>query len=104
MSKKMSLTHHNKTDMLSRKDICFADLIEECKYGAPGATLSNNLRIRLERFPIFVRREIVSRLKDGCAPLFIACKRGQVEVVEYLIEVCNADVEQRGLYEVPDDR
>lgn len=43
-------------------------------------------------------------IRDGCAPLFMACKRGQVEIVEYLITVCGADVEQRGLYEVPDDR
>ena len=26
------------------------------------------------------------------------------QIVEYLIEVCGADVEQRGRYEVPDDR
>ncbi|RZC37495.1 Fe hyd lg C, Ank 2 and/or zf-C3HC4 3 domain containing protein [Asbolus verrucosus] len=33
-----------------------------------------------------------------------ACKKGQTEIVEYLITVCQADIEQRGLYEVPDDR
>lgn len=43
-------------------------------------------------------------MKEGCAPLFIACKKGNVEIVEYLITVCNADVEQRGKYEVPEDR
>jgi ankyrin repeat protein len=43
-------------------------------------------------------------MKEGCAPLFIACKKGNVEIVEYLITICNADVEQRGKYEVPDDR
>ena len=43
-------------------------------------------------------------MKDGCGPLFIACKKGNVEIVEYLITVCDADVEQRGKYEVPDDR
>ncbi len=41
--------------------------------------------------------------KDGCSPLFVACKKGNVEIVEYLISTCGADVEQRGLYEVPDD-
>lgn len=46
----------------------------------------------------------MTRTRDGCAPLFVACKRGNVEVVDYLITTCNADAEQRGLYEVPDDR
>ncbi|KAK5644465.1 hypothetical protein RI129_005765 [Pyrocoelia pectoralis] len=57
-----------------------------------------------EKFPLEIRTEIVNRIKGGCAPLFIACKRGQTEVVEYLITVCRADLEQRGLYEVPDER
>ena len=85
-------------------DQLFDDLIQECKYVAPGARLSYSLRIRLEKFKKKLRQEIVSRTKDGCAPLFIACKRGHVEIVEYLLTVCNADVEQRGMYEVPDDR
>lgn len=50
------------------------------------------------------RREIVKRKRDGCAPLFIACKRGNVVIAEYLITKCGADIEQRGLYEVPEDR
>ena len=41
---------------------------------------------------------------QGCAPLFLACKKGNVESVEYLIETCLADVEQKGRYEVPDDK
>ena len=85
-------------------DQLFNDLIQECKYVAPGARLSYLLRNRLEKYKIDVRKEIVSRMKDGCAPLFIACKRGHVEIVEYLLTVCDADVEQRGMYEVPDDR
>ena len=61
-------------------------------------------------------------IREGCSPLFIACKRGNVEIVEYLMSLCNAgivrfaliflflmeitfpDLEQRGLYEVQDDR
>ena len=49
------------------------------------------------------RKEIVNKLYDGCAPFFISCKRGNVEIVEYLIEQCHADIEQKGIYEVPDD-
>lgn len=85
-------------------DQIFYDLTHECKYVAPGARLTYSLRNRLEKYKKDVRREIVSRMKDGCAPLFIACKRGNVEIVEYLITVCGADIEQRGKYEVPDER
>jgi ankyrin repeat protein len=46
----------------------------------------------------------VSRTLHGCSPLFVACKRGHLEIVEYLITVCDADVEQSGLFEVQDDR
>ncbi|XP_011137078.1 protein fem-1 homolog A [Harpegnathos saltator] len=85
-------------------DQIFYDLIHECKYVAPGARLTYSLRNRLEKYKKDVRREIVSRTKEGCAPLFIACKKGNVEIVEYLITVCGADIEQRGKYEVPDER
>lgn len=43
-------------------------------------------------------------MRDGCAPLFMACKRGNVEICEYLITVCDADIEQRGIFEVPQDQ
>lgn len=95
---------NSKTDLTNKKDILFLDLIQECKHAAPGARLPYSIRSRLECFTKANRREIVSRLKDGCAPLFIACKRGHLEIVEYLINTCDANFEQRGLYEVPDDR
>ena len=66
--------------------------------------LSYTLRSRIERVDKWDRRSIVSRLREGCSPLFIACKRGNVEIVEYLVSMCNANLEQRGLYEVQDDR
>lgn len=50
------------------------------------------------------RKTIVNRPYEGCAPLFISCKRGNVEIVEYLIQHCQADIEQRGVFEVMDDR
>ncbi|XP_046611073.1 protein fem-1 homolog C [Neodiprion virginianus] len=80
------------------------DLMQECKTAAPGARLSPGMRNNLEKYQATMRKTIVSRQKDGCAPLFIACRRGNAEIVEYLINVCQADIEQRGLYEVPDDR
>ena len=66
--------------------------------------LSYSLRSRIERVDKPDRRAIVSRIREGCSPLFIACKKGNVEIVEYLVSVCSANLEQRGLYEVQDDR
>ncbi|XP_012287674.1 protein fem-1 homolog CG6966 [Orussus abietinus] len=94
----------SNNEAINSHNTIFNYLIEECKCLAPGARLSYKLRNRLEKFKVDTRKQIVSRTKDGCAPLFIACKRGQVEIVEYLITVCHADIEQRGMYEVPDDR
>jgi len=82
----------------------FNDLYQEVRCAAPSAMLSYSLRSRLERIEPGDRRGIVSRIREGCSPLFIACKRGNVEIVEYLMSLCNADLEQRGLYEVQDDR
>ncbi|KAK7865662.1 hypothetical protein R5R35_006914 [Gryllus longicercus] len=93
-----------KIDLISLKQALSVELIEECKHAAPGARLSYQLRTRLEKFPLDVRNEVASRTENGCAPLFIACKRGHVEIVEYLVTVCGVDMEQRGMYEVPDDR
>lgn len=36
--------------------------------------------------------------------MFVACKKGNFDIVEYLISMCDADLEQRGVYEVTDDR
>ncbi|XP_061723486.1 protein fem-1 homolog C isoform X1 [Cydia pomonella] len=84
----------------------YNDLMQEVKHSAPGARLSARLRTALERLSPDDRRLLCSRTRDGCAPLFIACRRGNLEAVEYLVHVCNADLEQRGVYEVrvPDER
>ena len=103
LGKRLDMWFTGKVDLRAQKGALFYDLMEECKHAAPGARLSCQLRTQLEKFCREVRREIACRVKDGCAPLFVACKRGHVEIVEYLITVCNADLEQRGLYEVPDD-
>lgn len=95
---------YSKNDIIQQKDDCFTELIDECKHLPPGSKLSYYLRNRLEKFSPQARREIVNRVKAGCAPLFIACKRGQLEIVEYLVHICDADIEQTGQYEVPDDR
>ncbi|KAK9890720.1 hypothetical protein WA026_012068 [Henosepilachna vigintioctopunctata] len=94
----------SKQDNFIDKDHIFLDLINECRHLPPGARLSYNLRNRLEKFKLPDRAEIVDRLNGGCSPLFIVCRRGQTEIVEYLITICDSNIEQRGLFEVPDDR
>ncbi|KAL0861190.1 hypothetical protein ABMA27_009671 [Loxostege sticticalis] len=91
-------------DISKHHDAVFNELMRECKHSAPGARLSARLRTSLERMCPMERRAVVCRTAEGCAPLFVACKRGNVELVEYLVHVCDADLEQRGVYEVPDDR
>lgn len=49
------------------------------------------------------RRALCSRTRDGCAPLFVASQRGNAEAVEYLVHVCAAELEQRGVYEVQEE-
>ncbi|CAH2058936.1 unnamed protein product, partial [Iphiclides podalirius] len=89
---------------IKQHDVVFNELMQECKHSAPGARLSARLRTALERMRPEERRAVCRRTRDGCAPLFVACKRGNVEIVEYLVHVCAAELEQRGVYEVPDDR
>ncbi|KAK8775294.1 hypothetical protein V5799_031361 [Amblyomma americanum] len=69
-----------------------------------GARLSYLVRNKIERLTREERKAIVSRIREGCAPLFVACKKGNSDIVEYLITMCGADLEQRGVYEVTDDR
>lgn len=85
-------------------DQVFRELIKECEHCLPGTQLSYALRRALEKYGPKERKKIVSLLMNGCAPLFIACKRGLLEVVKYLVTVCHADIEQKGQYVVPDDR
>ena len=93
-----------KPDLSGQHDILFTDLYQEVRCAAPSAQLSYFLRSRLERVDRCDRKGLVSRIREGCSPLFIACKKGNVEIVEYLMSLCDADLEQRGLYEVQDDR
>lgn len=93
-----------KLDPVNERDLIFHELIDECRHAVPGARLSYTLRNKLEKYPLEVRRDIGNRIKIGCSPLFIACKKGQTEIVEYLITVCGADIEQKGIFEVLEER
>lgn len=50
------------------------------------------------------RRDIVKKVRDGCAALFVVCKRGNVTIAEFLLNECDADIEQRGMFENPEDQ
>lgn len=39
---------------------------------------------------------LVTAKTSGATPLVIACRNGHYDVAEYLIEQCNADIEQPG--------
>jgi len=96
---------HSHVSVSRSKDSISEDLHSEVRSAPPQAKLSYILRNNLERLDKAERQKIVSVTKaDGCAPLFVACKKGNLEIVLYLIETCGADVEQKGIFEVLDDK
>ena len=45
------------------------------------------------------KKSIVAKSEDRNAPLFVAVKRGNVDMVEFLVNECHADMEELGIYE-----
>jgi len=88
------------TDKSGQKQHVFKSLVQECQLSSPGSRLSDNLRKKIEEYPREDRQDVVSKVLDGCAPLFLACKNGSSDVVEYLLSKCAAAIEQKGLFEV----
>lgn len=39
---------------------------------------------------------LVSAVTNGATPMLMACRNGHLDVVEYLVERCGADIEQAG--------
>ncbi|XP_055627199.1 protein fem-1 homolog C [Toxorhynchites rutilus septentrionalis] len=97
-------THSSNPSNHWNLELISNDLIRECKASTESSHLSKGLRDRLESLPRHTRKEVVKKTRDGCSSLFIACRQGNVEITEYLITVCDADSEQKGLYEVSEDR
>ena len=50
------------------------------------------------------KRKIVTMTFEGNCAVFVAAQQGQVHFVNYLVDECDADIEQRGVYEVQEDR
>lgn len=91
------------TDQRSKKLTLFRDLVQECQLSVPGSRLSEKLKKKMESFGKEERRDVVAQTAEGCAPLFLACKNGSADVVDYLVSTCGADLEQRGVFEVAEE-
>ena len=98
----MRITKSNK-DHTSMKQNLFKDLVQECQLAAPGSRLSGKLKKKIEEIGKDDRKDVVGQTELGCAPLFLACKNGSADVVEYLLSTCGAEIEQRGVFEVPEE-
>nr|KAG5695801.1 hypothetical protein BaRGS_013399 [Batillaria attramentaria] len=61
------------------------------------------MRTIMKRLPYHQRRQLARQLQNGNSMLFSCCQMGHVEMVNYLLEDCGADIEQRGVYEVSED-
>ncbi|KAH8018304.1 hypothetical protein HPB51_001860 [Rhipicephalus microplus] len=88
----------------SELDELFENVVLECELAEEETRLSYTVRNELERLTREQRKEIVSRVIEGCAPLFVACKKGSANIVEYFISMCGADPNQRGVYKMTDSR
>lgn len=54
------------------------------------------LKVFLDHRPRHEVHQLVSARTNGATPLVLSCRNGHKDVVEYLVERCNADVEQPG--------
>jgi len=54
------------------------------------------LKVFLDHRPRQEVHQLVSAQTNGATPLVLSCRNGHKDVVEYLVERCNADVEQPG--------
>jgi len=91
-------------DNYNYKEILLDRIYQELRHDSPKEDLPDDIKTKLEKLPIDERKELISRTKDGSSVLFVACKKGNLDVVKFLIEVCNADPEQIGIYEVVDEQ
>jgi len=91
------------TDKSGQKQSIRMALFTEVHLADARYMLSTRLKKSIEEFPREERKDVVSKMVDGCAPLFLACKKGSAEVADYLLSKCNAPIEQKGLFEVLDE-
>ena len=85
------------------KQTLYRDLLQECQLSTTSSRLSEKLKRKIEEIGKDARKDVVGQTEEGCAPLFLACKNGSADVVEYLLSTCDADIEQRGVFEVAEE-
>ena len=85
------------------KQTLYRDLLQECQLSTTSSRLSEKLKRKIEEIGKDARKDVVAQTEEGCAPLFLACKNGSADVVEYLLSTCGADIEQRGVFEVAEE-
>jgi ankyrin repeat protein len=81
----------------SKEIAIFSDLHRQCNRIGSQDDLKWELKNSLENCPLDRRVAIVCRKFAGFAPLFKACRVGNVKVARFLVEKCFADLEQKGL-------
>ncbi|XP_055634179.1 protein fem-1 homolog C-like [Toxorhynchites rutilus septentrionalis] len=59
--------------------------------------LPEKIREKLQYLPVGIRRKVMQRTFDGATALSKACVVGNVEIIDYLVKVCDADIEQRSI-------
>ena len=76
------------------------ELFDEVSLASPNQHLSHGLRSHLEQFDESDRSKFCTDVhKDGeKSPFFIACGKGCVEIVKYMINVCKPNLELKGSY------
>lgn len=96
-----------RKQLKSPRDELFLDLFDESSLNKStdqdDVSLSQSVKTRLERCSPDLRKNTVSRLKDGCSPLFMACKLGHYNIAKYLLDSCEPDIEQKGRFEALED-
>ena len=99
---KMRITRSTR-ETTNLKQTLYRDLLQECQLSTTSSRLSEKLKRKIEEIGKDARKDVVGQTEEGCAPLFLACKNGSADVVEYLLSTCDADIEQRGVFEVAEE-
>ncbi|PVD29769.1 hypothetical protein C0Q70_09026 [Pomacea canaliculata] len=87
-------------DLLADRQVAwFMSLLQQC--------IRNNklekMRFVMKRLSLAQRRQLATFRYNTNSMLFTCCQMGHVDMVNYLLDECGADLEQKGVYEVSGD-